>query len=279
MDPALLKEREAFKKRALAQPSVEKRKAQKRTENDRSTKKARPAPKPKADFNYKAMQGSSQFKFGILAKIVKYMKQRHQQGDTYPLSIDDILDETNQLDVGARHKQWLSTEALVNNPKINVVDDNKFVFRPKYNIRDRRGLMRLLERNDLKGLGGVLMDDVEEAVPKCGRVIQQLGSQITKITRPADKKEVLFYNDKSFDFTVDEEFIKLWRGVSVDGVDENKIDEYLDQRGITTMQDVGAKTAAPVQKRKRKGGNRKKTFKSHNDHLGNLLEDYSNVDK
>jgi hypothetical protein len=30
----------------------------------------------------------------------------------------------------------------------------------------------LLERNDLKGLGGVLMDDVEEAVPKCARVIQ-----------------------------------------------------------------------------------------------------------
>jgi hypothetical protein len=46
MDPALLKEREAFKKRALAQPSVEKRKAQKAAENERSAKKARPTPKP-----------------------------------------------------------------------------------------------------------------------------------------------------------------------------------------------------------------------------------------
>lgn len=53
------------------------------------------------------MSGSSQYKFGVLAKIVKHMKSRHQQGDDHPLSLEEILDETNQLDVGNKVKQVL----------------------------------------------------------------------------------------------------------------------------------------------------------------------------
>lgn len=51
------------------------------------------------------MSGSTQYKFGVLAKIVKHMKQRHQLGDDHPLNLDEILDETNQLDVGSKVKQ------------------------------------------------------------------------------------------------------------------------------------------------------------------------------
>ena len=39
-----------------------------------------------------------------------FLQTRHQQGDSFPLTVDDILDETNQLDVGAKHKHWLATE-------------------------------------------------------------------------------------------------------------------------------------------------------------------------
>lgn len=46
------------------------------------------------------MSGSSQYRFGVLAKIVKFMRTRHQDGDDHPLTIDEILDETNQLDIG-----------------------------------------------------------------------------------------------------------------------------------------------------------------------------------
>lgn len=51
------------------------------------------------------MAGSSQYKFGVLAKIVKHMKSRHQHGDDHPLNLEEILDETNQLDVGSKVKQ------------------------------------------------------------------------------------------------------------------------------------------------------------------------------
>lgn len=41
----------------------------------------------------------------MLARIVRHMKARHQDGDDHPLTIDEILDETNQLDVGNKIKQ------------------------------------------------------------------------------------------------------------------------------------------------------------------------------
>ena len=49
------------------------------------------------------------------------------------------------------------------------------------------------------------------------------------MTRPIDKKQVVFYNDRSSDFMVDEEFQKLWRSVAVDGIDDKKIEEYLEK--------------------------------------------------
>jgi transcription initiation factor TFIIE subunit beta len=67
------------------------------------------------------------------------MKTRHQEGQSHALSLDDILDETNQLDVPAKHKHWLLTEALRNNPKIKILNagnGDKFLFNPPYDIRE-----------------------------------------------------------------------------------------------------------------------------------------------
>lgn len=54
--------------------------------------------------SYKTMTGSSQKRFAILTKIVNYMKERHLAGADHALSIEEILDETNQLDIGSSTK-------------------------------------------------------------------------------------------------------------------------------------------------------------------------------
>lgn len=59
---------------------------------------------PKEPMSYKTMTGSSQKRFAILTKIVNYMKERHLRGEDHPLSIEEILDETNQLDIGSSTK-------------------------------------------------------------------------------------------------------------------------------------------------------------------------------
>lgn len=280
MDPALLRERELFKKRALSTPAVEKRPA---GSDAGSNKKKKPKVEKDSSSGSKHsaessnginIKASSGYKFGCLAKIVNYMKTRHQNGDTHFLTLEEILDETKLLDIGMKQKQWLMNEALVNNPKIDV-RDGTYGFKPKYNLKDKKALVRLLDKHDQLGLGGVLLDDVEEGLPNAAKAIKALGDQIIFVTRP-DKKKILFYNDKHCQFVIDEEFQKLWRSVPVDSIDEEKIDEYLKKQGISSMQETGPKKVMPAQKRKKQGGQRKRLFKTHNNHLDvGVLEDYS----
>ncbi|KAJ3614852.1 hypothetical protein NHX12_018422 [Muraenolepis orangiensis] len=223
-------------------------------------------------FNLKALSGSSGYKFGCLAKIVNYMKTRHQRGDTHFLTLEEILDETKLLDIGMKQKLWLMSEALNNNPKIDS-QDGKYAFKPKYPLKDKKALLRLLDKHDQLGLGGILLEEVEEGLPNSAKAIKALGDQITFVSRP-DKKKVLFYNDKHCQFLMDEEFQKLWRSVPVDSIDEEKIEEYLKKQGISSMQETGPKKVLPVPKRKKPGG-QKRRFKTHNDHLAGVLEDYS----
>ncbi|XP_012232512.1 general transcription factor IIE subunit 2 [Linepithema humile] len=279
MDPALLRERELFKKRALSTPAVEKKKQEKETTRDEpSKKKLKPSSistGPKLDIvNYKTMTGSTQYKFGVLAKIVKHMKARHQEGDDHPLTLEEILDETNQLDVGSKVKQWLQTEALIKNPKIEVTLENRFVFKPMYKIKDKKSLLRLLKQHDLKGLGGILLEDIQESLPHCDKHLKNLQNEILYIMRPLDKKKIVFYNDKTTQLPIDEEFQKLWRAVAVDAMDDQKIDEYLEKQGIRSMQDHGLKKPAPI--KRKKPLNKKRQFKKprDNEHLADLLETY-----
>ena len=69
-------------------------------------------------------------------------------------------------------------QALINNPKIQVVDGDKYKFKPKYNIRDKKGLIRLLDKNDQRGLGGIYKEDVEEALPNSQRAFKVIMIEI-----------------------------------------------------------------------------------------------------
>jgi hypothetical protein len=45
-----------------------------------------------------------------------------------------------------------------------------------------------------------------------------------------DKKKVLFYNDRTANFAVDDEFQKQWRAVAVESMDDAKIEDYLEKQ-------------------------------------------------
>lgn len=91
--------------------------------------------------------------------------------------------------------------------------------------------MRLLKQQDLKGLGGVLLEEVQESLPHCEKALKKFANDIVFISRPIDKKKVLFYNDRSANLLVDEDFQKLWRTATVDAMDDAKINEYLEKQG------------------------------------------------
>ena len=99
------------------------------------------------------------------------------------------------------------TEAIVSNPKTEVTD-RKYAFKPKYNLKDKKVLLRLLNKHDQRGLGGILLEDIEEGLPNSQKAVKALGDQIPFVNLP-DKKKILFFNDKSCQFSVDEKFQKL----------------------------------------------------------------------
>ncbi len=82
MDSALLREREAFKRKAMALPTVENKKSKHSSASSSSSKHRPPkdgagtsgsAAKAKLDLQQmkQIASGSSQFKFGVLARIVR----------------------------------------------------------------------------------------------------------------------------------------------------------------------------------------------------------------
>lgn len=75
---------------------------------------------------------------------------------------------------------------------------------------------------------------------------------------------------------VDDDFTKLWRSVTVDAMDDAKIDDYLQKQGIRSMQDHGIKK--PVAPKRKKAQQKKRQFKRprDNEHLAEVLETYDN---
>ena len=143
---------------------------------------------------------------------------------------------------------WLSTEALKSNPKIDARgtgrtgefgEEYTYLFKPPYNISSKKMLLNLLRDHDRRGLGGIFLEDLQESLPRCDKIISRLldDSKILVINA-CDKKKVVFLreNAEKLQFPVDEEFQKLWRSVAVDGLDDMKIEEYLEKTGFAFMQ-------------------------------------------
>ena len=283
MDASLLKDLKDFKSRSIKQPTVEAKKAKPNSETSSKPKVAKKSYLPKELLqpkkpaspspDFKSHTFRSKHKFAVLAAIVDFMKKRHLQRQFDPLSLEEILDQINYTDISPSDKAWLGNEALKGNSKL-VDKGGKFAFKPKYFIKDKKQLLKLLRSHEDKGLGGIVLDDIRESLPDADEVIKSVGRRITFITRTTDKKVILFLKNEQHQLKVDEEFQKHWRSVSVDGIGENDIEKYLINAGITTMQDSGIRK--PQQTQQRRKVSRKRNFKKLNVHLDeSTLKDYS----
>ena len=228
-------------------------------------------------FDYKShTQIRSKSRFSILSSIVDFLKSMYQSKSEESLTLDELLDKTNNTDIKLPDKEWL-LEALKDNLKIFFAND-RYMFKPKYHLKDRKSLVRLLEKHDESGLGGILLDDIREGLPEADDIIKSVRSKVTFVTRGTDKKAVLFYYDASHANNVDEEFQKHWRSVAVEGIGEPDIERYLAKQGIATMQGVVPLAKGAV--KKRGGSKKKRNIKLQNSHLeNNVLKDYSESSK
>jgi len=217
MDPALLKDFNAFKKRSLAQPTVESNKRRAPSDLGKVKKKKRQQVLPhqllqqakkqagNQTFNYKThSQIRTKSRFSILSCIVDLLKSRYQAKEFESLSLDQLLDITKNTDIKFSDREWLERESLANNPKI-ACKDGKYIFKPKYGLRDRKDLIKLLEKNEQTGMGGVLLDDIREGLPNADDIVKALSDKVTFVDRSNDKKAILFNYDASYAVEVFEE--------------------------------------------------------------------------
>lgn len=61
--------------------------------------------------------------------------------------------------------------------------DGKYAFKPKYNLKDKKALLRLLDKHDQRGLGGILLEDIEEGLPNAQKAIK-VSSSCLRLREP-----------------------------------------------------------------------------------------------
>ena len=88
------------------------------------------------------------------------------------------------------------------------------------------------------------------------------------------KKKLLFLNERNplEQIKIDQDIVEHWRKVQIEGLDEAKIEEYLENNKIASMKGkVGDNIdlSADSKKKGRKG----REFKKHNKHV--KLDDYN----
>jgi hypothetical protein len=71
--------------------------------------------------------------------------------------------------------QVVFLKALPNNAKMKA-DAGKYIYKPSFEIRDKKGFLRLLEQHHVKGAGGIFIDDIEESLPHAQKIIEVLST-------------------------------------------------------------------------------------------------------
>lgn len=110
MDPELRKQKEAFKRRAMAVPVVEKKAQKPSSELPKSKpkkKKRSGKPKPVPVPSSKQATHLSSNPYRILKAVVDEMRQRYTSRHYDPLNLDQILQMVNLTDLKADTRQWV----------------------------------------------------------------------------------------------------------------------------------------------------------------------------
>lgn len=88
---------------------MEKRKRTEKKNQEKTIKKPRISPSSSVTDSkaYAKKPVASKFRTGILTRIVQHMEVRHLHGDQHPLALDEIINESNQLNIKPEVKKCI----------------------------------------------------------------------------------------------------------------------------------------------------------------------------
>ncbi|KAF0991811.1 hypothetical protein HZS_5317 [Henneguya salminicola] len=207
-------------KRSLPPQLVGKKETKKRLKNSQSQSK---------ESGLKIKKARS--RFSLLAAIVEFLKTNFFNNNLGPFTLDEILEATENAETPYLDKIWLVENALANNPRVNFQND-RLSYNPIYEISDKRSLYRLLQHYDENGLGGINLEDIRESVGNADHLVRSLRNHICHISRKDTEKDVIYFYDSSYLLDIDSEFIKAWKQVTFESMEDKEIEDELKKNGI-----------------------------------------------
>ena len=155
-----------------------------------------------------------------------------------------------------------------------------FSFKPALNIRSTKDFRNLLQTYESQGKGGVLLSEVEEAMPNSETALVKMKDDIIEISTRDKVEKAYFYANKDLTIELDESFNALWRSVSVEGLTRSTIEAELRKVDVDVLKGAKDNSQERGVKRKRKDHGRRRATRAHvsNTHLEKgYLHDYRGV--
>lgn len=293
---ALLQEREKFLKRQADAASF-RANNEKRMKTEKTTQAKANRPKQNSSRSQATTDTKNDYpttiagrpRPQILQMIVDKLKERFLDGNSEPLTIEEIANEINvTFDTSDRH--WLVSGPLLSNERIDVknIDDvNKFVYKPPLELKGnkRLALLNLLKTRHEECEGAISVEDIRNSIPKsqskkldADKIIENLikAGDVIKFAA-SNKREVLFYADRAHNLNVHQDFIKGWKSISVENKTPEEIREDLNREGHRGLMSNRTSLATNKESKTKKRPGRRTDRLKDNQHVADQLEDYSNV--
>ncbi|KAL8841651.1 MAG: hypothetical protein Q9170_000865 [Blastenia crenularia] len=207
---------------------------------------------------------------------IEYLKNK----DT-PQSLSDIL---SYLSMQTREDNYKNNieKILMRHDKINYHPKSEespplFSFRPAHNIRSSEDLLRHLQSQHTAQ--GVSVKELRDGWPDAEDAITQLemeGKLLVTRNKKDNHARMVWPNDPSLGFEIDEEFQNLWHRIKLP--EPGALADELEREGLTPANKhrlikKPMKVQEKAKRKPRSGG------KTTNVHMAGILKDYSHLKK
>ncbi|UJR11950.1 hypothetical protein I4U23_016128 [Adineta vaga] len=229
-------------------------------------------------------QNSMQDRNRQLAKIIEFLRLYYLKNpDSVHLTLDEILEQCENLSLDSKTKQWLISEALPNNRRIDMkFFDNSIKFHYKSPLqlkcdqgRQVRTVLNVFKTHYETYDKQITVEDVQDSIINADWIIRRLKEKEKIVGYTGNnKEEVLIYNDQKFNLQIHSHFLKEWRTVPDGEITKEDIRKYLHNHGYIAYGKESNQIPLPnTTSRQRK----QKPIIKQNQHIANQLEVYTNT--
>ncbi|EGC36460.1 hypothetical protein DICPUDRAFT_31794 [Dictyostelium purpureum] len=192
----------------------------------------------------------------VIFDILSYLKTL----EGMPADTKEIMNNTNH----SIEDRPDILELLRNNPKVIDHGDDKFSYKPLFNVKNIKEILELVNKHP----GGILASDIAESYNQAEADVKKLKEtkQVYAI-KSSDNTHIdmLFPNDEKYRVPVSQELIDMWKSIKVPT--EADLEKEMKDAGLSVVE--SAETIKVISREKKKE-RKKRITKVTNTHIENF---------